>query len=110
MTSKPPRSSAAAKPSRSSTRKISHSMPSSARVSPISSASLGLSSTWRIRTSLRAATSDPIMTSREPAGRRLVDDRPEDADAADGLDELLEDDRLDDVGVGAEAVGLDDVL
>src|SRR5262249_9166663 len=63
-----------------------------------------------------AATSEPclsaavpIMASGRPP-RRLAQDRPEAADVADRLDEMLEDDRLDDVGVGAEAVGVDQGL
>lgn len=50
-----------------------------------------------------------VCLSDAPRGR-LIDHRPEESELADGLDELVEIDRLDNVGIHTQAVTLDQVL
>ena len=107
----PPSSTAATKPARSATRRRRCAMPPSVRCSATSIASMALSSSRRMLTRGGVAhdgwrpSSAPARPERlERARRRLVEDGPEDAEVLDRLEELLEADRLDDVGVHAELV------
>src|SRR6476646_7679624 len=68
----------------------------------MSSASPGSSSSKRIRRG-------DVTLSSYAAWWRLVDDRPEDAQFFDGVDELVEINRLYDIGVDPELVASDHV-
>src|SRR6266581_2626561 len=74
-----------------------------------SSASFGLSSTSRIL-SRSAMLSAVFVSVRGFHGGRLVDDGPEHAGLLDGIDKLLETNRLDDVGVDSQAIALHEIF
>src|SRR5277367_2037332 len=71
--------------------------PAVSRRSPISSASVGSSSIERIRNGL-------CMSLPNAARRRLVDERPENAQFLDGIYKLMKIDRLHNIGIHAEFV------
>src|ERR1700693_4026712 len=62
-----------------------------------------------IGAALGMASASPSGRPGDAAGPPLVKENPEEADLPDGIDELLEADRLDDVGVDAEPVAFDEV-
>src|SRR5438105_4125404 len=80
---------------------MSHIRPCERSVSATSSRSTGSSSTWSTRSDSRRSGTG---RSRRALWRRLVDDGPEPAEQLDGVDELVEGHRLDDIGVHAELV------
>src|SRR5258708_30780261 len=107
-------SSAATKASRVETATTSYSSPLRSSAARTSSASLGRSSRWMMRTGSFMIPPPGRMPPRsggspDVRGRRLIDDRPEQSEVLDRSDEVPEPHRFDDVGVDAELVAPDDV-